>query len=121
METGGAFKYFHPEKMLRRAKNLFYSTVSEEDTVVGLAELEKSPYEDNLYWMTFLSVDPQFQERGHSKRLIDEMFRFAEARGIDLEISKFTEQGEQRIRRQIEERAKTSPIRVTYSAPPSIP
>lgn len=118
-EDGGVFTYFQLDKLLRRKENLLYSVVSEGDLIVGLAELEKSPDENHLYWMTFLSVDPKFQGRGYSARLIEEMFRFAEANGMNLEISRFTEQGEQRIRRGIEERAKTSSIRVTYSAPPT--
>ncbi len=110
IDQGGVFKYFLPDKLNRRKEKLFYALVKEAQTVAGIAELEKSPYRDNTYWISFLSVDPEFQGNGYSKQLLEEIFEFAKREGIDLQLSTLTNDGETKLRRNLEDLAEKHSI-----------
>ncbi len=106
----GVFRYFDIGKVLRRREKLFYPLVREGEVVVGLAELEESPYRENTYWISFMSIDPKFQEKGYSKRLVEETMRFAKERGIIVQRSTYTEQGEERLKHNLEGMAEEAGV-----------
>lgn len=83
-EQGGVFKYFDLSKLTERriaGRDLYYPVAEHEGEIVGLSELERASDEESVYWMTFLSIDPQYQGKGCASRLAEELFRFAKERG----------------------------------------
>jgi hypothetical protein len=63
-KKGGVFKYFNIQNLInihKKLENLSYPVVKINGVIVAIAELEKSPYEENLYWIAGVSVDPLYQ------------------------------------------------------------
>jgi len=96
-EKGGAFKYFPGElfntSSFKGERELYYPMVKEGDKIVGVGELEKNPYEEGVFWIKFVSVDPEYQGKGYGRKLTEEVFRFAKERGIKLEASSYSRDG----------------------------
>lgn len=40
---------------------------------IGILELQVSPYDDHEVWLKYITVDPDYQRRGVSKKLLDMM------------------------------------------------
>lgn len=100
-DKGGAFKYFRIENLISIHKdraNFFYPVVKIDNKIVALCELEKSPYEENLYWITGVSVDPVHQGKHYGSMVLEEVFRFAKERGVALLGSQYSEEGSKKLK-----------------------
>jgi ribosomal protein S18 acetylase RimI-like enzyme len=99
-EKGGVFKYFDLAELsgLRDTNNLFYSLIEVDNKIVGLSELEKQPGNETNLWIKFISVDPQFQNRGYASKLAEEIFSFAKNNGFSLEESMRSPEGELKLK-----------------------
>lgn len=96
LDHGGAFRYFFPEQ-LYGAHELYFPVVMINNEIVGMAQLNKSPYRENTAWISFISMDPKYQGMGHASVLVDELFHFASQKGWDIEGSSRSEMGQQRL------------------------
>lgn len=67
--------------------------------IVGALGLEKSPYDDNTYWIKYVEVESGYQNQGISIKLIKAAFEFARERQADLTNSTYTPQGIERIKK----------------------
>ena len=94
-EEGGVFEYF---SLMHAGRENRFPVVKEGNKIVGLSELEKSPYTDKTFWIQFLSVDPKYQNKGYASRLAEEIFRFAKQEGYSLEASSYTEVGYEKLK-----------------------
>lgn len=96
-KKGGVFKYFNLSHNLinfnRKLENLFYPIVKIDNKVVALCELQKSPYEENLYWIEGVSVDPAYQGKHYASMVLEETLRFAKEKGVALLGSQYSEEG----------------------------
>lgn len=101
-EEGGVFKYFLPETLDRRGENKFYPVVIVGGEIAGISELEKSPYQENRYWVKFMSVDPKYQGRGYASMLAEEIFKFVKLHDAELQLSLYTKDGEMKLRKVLE-------------------
>lgn len=98
-KEGGVFKYFEIDDLFNNKENKFYSLIKESQKIVGLSELEKNPYEENVMWIKFISIDPEYQEKGYASKLAEEIFRFAKENGISLETSSYSPEGHQKLKK----------------------
>ena len=115
IDEGGVFKYFHLSDLIgingrKDKKSYVLSRVG--DTVVGLAELEEDPYLEGNLWVKFISVDPLYQNKGHGSRLVGAVFEFAKEHGFSLGISRFSDDGGQKLKRVIVDTAKNTSVTV---------
>ncbi|MFA6251128.1 MAG: GNAT family N-acetyltransferase [Candidatus Paceibacterota bacterium] len=94
-EEGGVFGYFN---LMHAGRDNKFPVVKEGDKIVGLSELEKSPYSDKTFWIQFLSIDPKYQNKGYASKLGEEIFRFAKQEGYSLETSSYTEIGYEKLK-----------------------
>jgi GNAT superfamily N-acetyltransferase len=94
-EEGGVFEYFN---LMHAGRDSKFPVVKEGDKIVGLSELEKSPYADKTFWIQFLSIDPKYQNKGYASKLAEEIFRFAKQEEYSLETSSYTEIGYEKIK-----------------------
>lgn len=108
VEEGGVFKYFEPTDAKFTTESQFYSLVKEEDKVVGLSQLLRSGFavDRNVFWIQFLSVDPEYQGKGYSQKLIRKIFKFAQSKGITLENSSYSTEGNLKLKNSFQEIAK---------------
>lgn len=104
VEKGGVFEYFNLEDLtgLAHHSEMFFPIIMIDDTIVGLAELEQDPNDQNNFWIKFVSVDPQFQNRGYATQLIKKIFEFAKERGCSLEPSFYSDEGNVKLKKVLE-------------------
>lgn len=96
---GGVFKYFDARTFDHRDESKFFPVVLAGETVAGICELEKSPYNENRYWIKFISIDPKYQNRGYSSLLLEEIFKFVKERNAELQLSFFSPDGELKLKK----------------------
>lgn len=95
VEEGGVFEYF---SLMHAGRENKFPIIKEGDKIVGLSELEKSPYADKTFWIQFLSIDPKYQGKGYASKLAEEIFRFAKENDYTLETSSYTEEGYEKLK-----------------------
>ena len=96
LDKGGVFKYFVIQNLInihKKRENFFYPIIKVDDKIVAICELEKSPYEENLLWITGVSVDPAYQDKRYASMVLEETFRFAKETGVALLGSQYSEKG----------------------------
>ena len=101
-EEGGVFKYFDTKTFDRRTEEKFYPVITVGDIIAGLSELEKSPYNENRYWIKFISVDPKYQNKGYASLLAEEIFKFIKEHNAELQLSYYTPDGELKLKDVLE-------------------
>lgn len=109
------FKYLDLNHLSNREYETIYPVVEAEDKIVGISELQKSPYEENVYWITFISVDPKYQGKGFASKLVEEIFKFAKENNVSLRNSRYTEQGDQKLRNKIHEYSEKYNVKLKES------
>ena len=95
-DKGGVFMYFIIGNLIniyKKRENFFYPVIKVDDKIVVICELEKSPYEENLFWITGVSVDPAYQGKRYASMVLEETFRFAKERDVALLGSQYSEKG----------------------------
>lgn len=116
VKEGGVFKYFHLYDFLGTSNDdWMFSIVMLGEMIVGIAGLQKSPFEKNkdLYWISFVSVDPSYQEKGFASLIIEEIFRVAKTNGYSLETSSFSKVGYERLNKKMNLMAIESGVEFT--------
>ena len=95
-DEGGVFSdYLDLNEVISFDKSVvLFPVIKVNDLVVGVAKLEHSPYEENLAWVQFVAVDPQYQGRGYASKLIEKIFQYADENNLTLQISKYGKSGE---------------------------
>lgn len=87
IDNGGVFKYFEP-KYIRDSDH--FPVVKEKDTIVGIAVLNKSPFRDKTFWLMSVDIDPKYQGKHYSTKLLEEIFKFTKEQKFSLELSGYT-------------------------------
>ena len=72
--------------------------IIKNDIVVAMAGLQNSPYEKDIIWIKFISVDPNYQGMGLSRKILEFMYEWASTNHIKLKSSDFSDQGEARLK-----------------------
>ncbi|MEI7765645.1 MAG: GNAT family N-acetyltransferase [bacterium] len=97
-EEGGVFEYSALEGTSIYREHFCFPVIKIGDKIIGLSKLQKDPYKDKNYWIQFLSIDPEYQEKGYASKLAEEIFRFAKQEGYSLETSSYTEIGFEKLK-----------------------
>lgn len=98
VEEGGVFKYFNLRSVIDDMGNRFYSLVKIGEKIIGLSELENDPYKEKNLWIKFLSIDPEYQDKGYASKLAEEIFHFAKQEGFTLEGSSYNDEGYKKLK-----------------------
>jgi ribosomal protein S18 acetylase RimI-like enzyme len=64
-----------------------YNKKKKADRIVGMLELEESPYENDVIWLQYISVDEKFRDQGIAKKLNLMMCEFLKDKDFRLERS----------------------------------
>jgi GNAT superfamily N-acetyltransferase len=70
--------------------------------VIGLLEVETSPFDAKVLWMRYVSVAPEHQRRGIAKRLLAGLVQHLKKTGQTLERSTASEEGRLKIQAYID-------------------
>jgi len=112
LNSGGAFAYFDPYDVIENPmRTAYYGSESpkffvlskEVGVVAGIAELEQSSDNPEVYWIQHVSVDETYQGDGHGRKLLEGIFAFAQKEGVTLQGSTRTFMGNERLAHLIEE------------------
>ena len=77
-DNGGVFKYLDLGELVQDPDSSYFSILELNQKIIGLSELKKNPNNDKNFWLMFISIDPKYQGKGYSHKLIDELFSFLE-------------------------------------------
>jgi len=118
VEDGGVFQHFFVTDLVREPvlammarrpeQTTYFPVVEVNHKIVALAKLASSTHEgkENVYWVSFVNVDPKFQGQKYGSKLAEEIFRFAKEKGISLENSSYTDEGSLKLKKKMGELAK---------------
>lgn len=68
-----------------------YFTILElNNKIIGVANIYQSPYEHNVLWMKFLSIDEKYQNLHLTKYIVDELFKFISKNLKDFKLEPST-------------------------------
>lgn len=105
-------KYFSLDDvgwMNREGESVFFVVLIGE-RIVGIAKLQKSPHERdierNLWWTSYITVDPKYQGMGHSRLLVDALFKYAKEHNIVIQGSSRSKMGQERLGHLIDQYSK---------------
>lgn len=66
-----------------------------DQKLVGCLQLGKSPYDQHLYWMKFVTVHPDFRRQNIARNLITEMCQYvSKIPDARIELSSYEKEGE---------------------------
>jgi predicted N-acetyltransferase YhbS len=61
--------------------------------IVGAIGLQKSPYEEGIYWLKYVSVEESYKNQGLATQLYEEAIKFVQSEGYQIERSSVTPDG----------------------------
>lgn len=99
-------------------KEKHFVCYTEDDKLVGALGIEKSPYEEDLVWFKFVSVDPDFRAMGIGSTLVQMCIEYVEANGQRIEMSSYSELGEIFLKPKISKLQESRPH--LFHAPKSL-
>jgi GNAT superfamily N-acetyltransferase len=93
-----AFKYYEYQdysSMYVNVDNTIFFGIFENDIMVGLSriylnDINKSK---NIWWLTYLCIDPIYEGKGYATQLADYIFKYFKQNNYTFETSSYTEQG----------------------------
>lgn len=85
------------------------------DRLVGNIALRISPYKPRTMWVMQVAVLEEFEGQGIATSLIDKCMSFVGDMGFSLEVSSFSEMGDQRIRKVFERKALEYVVQTSYN------
>ncbi len=111
---GGVFKYFDVGDLINKISksNRLYPVVELDGLIVGISELEQDPDNSNNFWIKFISVDPLYQGKGYATLLIEKIFEFAKQNNYSLELSFYSKQGLEKLKKVIERKIEETDIKI---------
>jgi hypothetical protein len=88
-----SFKYFDNSSDFSGIDNVYFFVLYIDDKMVGLAHIRKSPYIENTYWLSYLSILNNFENMGYASKLSDYIFRWFSENDYQFETSSYSETG----------------------------
>lgn len=98
-ENGGVFKYFNLRNLSDiHAEKRKYTLLEVNGLVVGVAELEDKSGHEDITWIKFLTIDPEFKGKGYGTKLAEAVFKYAKDSQRSLETSSYSQEGYARLK-----------------------
>ena len=69
---------------------------------VGALELDQSPYESDLLWLMYVSVDPEYQRQGVAATLVSMMVQHLASQPVRLQRSTASDEGALKIQAHLD-------------------
>ncbi len=85
-------------------ETVFTALVGEK--VVGASGIQVAPSEENVIWVKFVSVDPEYRGKGYAIQLIKNVFQFAKSKGYRVRASSYSDLGRLKLKSAFEQFAK---------------
>jgi len=89
----GRFKYFHYNDYKIESKNVKVFAIKEGDIIVGIAHIRKSSHRENTWFLSYMSIDLDFSNKGYATLLTKFMLKWFKENNITFETSSYSEEG----------------------------
>lgn len=115
-DRGGVFHFFEPRDVLpgvhshETDSSRYFAVTKEDGVVAGIAKLEQDMRDTSIYNINYVTVDPAFRGKGHARKLIEQIFAFAQKKNVALRGSSRTEVGEERMGHIFDEYAEKTGV-----------
>lgn len=87
--------------------NPYFVVLYNKSKIIGVAKIGEYPYKPkNRYSLSYLSIDKKYQGLGYSKMIVSELFNFLKNNNLSLDSSRYTDIGEKRLRKILNEYSK---------------
>jgi len=83
------------------------------DEIAGISRIAKNPYAEKEYWISYISIRPEYRGVGLSGNILDVLFKHAKERGIDIQLSSYTKLGSIFLKNRVEEYATKYGVTLT--------
>lgn len=87
------FKYFSTNSDFLYIDKVYFFALYIDDKMVGLAHIRKSPYIENTYWLSYLSILPEYENMGYASKLSEYIFKWFSDNDFQFETSSYSEKG----------------------------
>lgn len=104
-------KYFNCSEFEKETHIVAY----EGNRLVGNIALQISPYSPRTMWMKQVAVLPDVQGKGVATMLIEKCMEFVGNMKFKLEVSSFSEEGNEKIRKVFERKALEYKVETSYN------
>jgi GNAT superfamily N-acetyltransferase len=87
-------------------KGEFYVFLSLGEKVIGMAHVgffSMSARNENNWSISYVSVDKDYRSKGYSKMIVEEIFKEAKKRGLEISTSTYTIMGKAYLQKQFNE------------------
>ena len=88
-----SFKYFNNSSDFSGIDNVYFFVLYIDGKIIGLAHIRKSPYIENTYWLSYLSILNGFENMGYASKLSEFIFKWFSENNIQFETSSYSETG----------------------------
>jgi GNAT superfamily N-acetyltransferase len=88
-----AFKYFSYSDYQIEPNNVKIFVIKINDIVAGMAHIRKSESKENTWFLSHISIDPLYENKGYASMLSNYMFKWFRDNNINFETSSYTEEG----------------------------
>lgn len=85
------FKYFYCS--FKYTDDIYFFVLCYNDKIIWLAEIERSPYKENTYWLSYLTILDKFTDMGFASKLSDFIIKWFGENNFQFETSSYSEQG----------------------------
>ena len=76
-----------------------FIVLEKEDKIIGIAKLAHYPYYDNnVYSISYFSIDKNYRNKGYSRIMADELFKYAKNNNWTINTSKYSYVGFKKLR-----------------------
>lgn len=64
-----------------------------DNKIAGISHIRKSPYIENTYWISYLSLLEEYRRYGYASKLLEYIVKWFKKNNLQLEASSYTEEG----------------------------
>lgn len=87
------FDFFCNRFDFTNIEDVYFFTISIDEKIIGLAHIRKSPYEKRTYWLSYLSILEDYQNKKYASKLSDYIFKWFAENNLQFETSSYTKKG----------------------------
>lgn len=87
------FKYYSKNDIDFFGNTVYFFTITILDKVIGLAHIRKNPHIDNTYWLSYLSIAKEYENKGYASMLSRYIFKWFSDNNLQFETSSYTDSG----------------------------
>lgn len=87
------FKYFNNRSDFNEINNVYFFVLQINEKIIGLAHIRKSPYIEDTYWLSYLTILNDYENMKYASKLSEYIFQWFSKNNLQFETSSYSEKG----------------------------